>query len=83
MDPTTLTRNLQPLVARNYLKVAPDSDDRRRRAIFLTDSGRAALRVAYPLWQEAQARLERYLGGDELSRLNTALDRSLERLSGI
>ncbi len=83
MDPTTLTRNLQPLIARNYLKVAPDSDDRRRRAIFLTDSGRGALRMAYPLWQEAQARLERYLGGDELSRLNAALDRSLERLSGI
>jgi DNA-binding MarR family transcriptional regulator len=83
MDPTTLTRTLQPLVAKNYLRVARDSDDRRRRAIFLTDRGRAALRTAYPLWREAQARLQRHLGNDELVRLNGALDRSLERLSAI
>jgi hypothetical protein len=35
------------------------------------------------LWREAQARLQRHLGNDELVRLNGALDRSLERLSAI
>jgi DNA-binding MarR family transcriptional regulator len=83
MDPTTLTRNLQPLIAKHYLTVVLDADDRRRRAISLTDDGRAALRAAYPLWRQAQLRLALYLGNEEMARLNGLLDRSLDRLADI
>src|SRR5258708_34276294 len=42
MDPTTLTRTLHPLVARNYLKFAPARHHPRPRPIFLTARRAAA-----------------------------------------
>lgn len=79
-DPTTLTRNLKPLLDRGLLRVFEDPQDRRRRLIYLTDAGRAAVPIAYPLWRKAQARIAALLGPSETVRLNKALDHSLERL---
>ncbi|WP_210208115.1 MarR family winged helix-turn-helix transcriptional regulator [Methylovirgula ligni] len=80
-DPTTLTRNLKPLIERQLVSVNQDEDDRRRRAIVLTATGRALLPVAYPLWRKAQTHLARLLGESETARLNKALDRSLGKLT--
>ncbi len=79
-DPTTLTRNLKPLLERGLLRVFEDLGDRRRRLIYLTDAGRAVVPIAYPLWRKAQARVAALLGRSETARLNKALDHSLERL---
>ncbi len=80
-DPTTLTRNLKPLIERQLVSVLQDEDDRRRRAIVLTPAGRGLLPVAYPLWRKAQARMVGLLGESEIARLNKALDRSLGKLA--
>lgn len=79
-DPTTLTRNLKPLLDRGLVQGFTDSDDRRRRLIRLTAAGRAIVPKAYPLWQKAQAHVTTLLGASETALLNKALDRSLERL---
>jgi DNA-binding MarR family transcriptional regulator len=81
-DPTTLTRNLKPLVDRRLVKIHQDEDDRRRRVIALTPAGQGLLPVAYPLWRKAQAHVARLLGESETARLNKTLDRSLGRLTG-
>jgi DNA-binding MarR family transcriptional regulator len=80
-DPTTLTRNLKPLIERQLVSVRQAEDDRRRRAIVLTPAGRGLLPVAYPLWRKAQARMVGLLGESETARLNKALDRSLGKLT--
>lgn len=79
-DPTTLTRNLKPLVDRGLVQIVQDEDDRRRRVIASTATGRGVLSAAYPLWRRAQAHIAHLLGESETLRLNKALDRSLDRL---
>ncbi len=81
MDPTTLTRNIKPLVDRGFLQTYNDAEDRRRRMVALTKQGRDIVPVAYPLWRKAQARLAVQLGASDIASLNKALDRSLERLA--
>jgi DNA-binding MarR family transcriptional regulator len=80
-DPTTLTRNLKPLIERRLVSVRQDEEDRRRRAIVLTPAGRGLLPVAYPLWRKAQAHMLRLLGESQTAQLNKTLDRSLGRLT--
>ena len=41
MNPTTLTKTIDRMVARALVYRAPDPDDRRRVLIFLSDHGRA------------------------------------------
>jgi DNA-binding MarR family transcriptional regulator len=41
MNPTTLTKTIDRMVARAQVYRAPDPDDRRRVLIFLSDHGRA------------------------------------------
>jgi DNA-binding MarR family transcriptional regulator len=80
-DPTTLTRNIKPLVERGLLQAYCDAEDRRRRLIALTKQGRDVMAAAYPLWRKAQAELAAQLGANEIASLNKALDRSLEQLT--
>ena len=44
-------------------------DDRRTRIATVTAEGRAAMRVAVPLWREAQATSDELLGRDRVERL--------------
>jgi DNA-binding MarR family transcriptional regulator len=80
-DPTTLTRNLKPLIERGFVYAIADEADRRRRVIALTVAGRSLLPIAHPLWRKAQAHVARLLGESETARLNKALERSLGRLT--
>jgi DNA-binding MarR family transcriptional regulator len=61
VDRTTLTANLKPLERRGLLKVSVDKTDRRNRAITLTAKGRALIKAAYPIWEEAHATQEELL----------------------
>jgi DNA-binding MarR family transcriptional regulator len=80
LDPTTLNRTLRTLQKADLVDVRPDKNDRRVRAVALTEAGRARLRSAAPAWRAAQADLERRLGDDAASALNDSLDRSRDRL---
>jgi DNA-binding MarR family transcriptional regulator len=70
MDRTTLTAALKPLERRSLVEVTPASQDRRRRMMTLTPSGRQLLAKAVPVWIETHAEVERCLpaGGAEILR---------------
>jgi DNA-binding MarR family transcriptional regulator len=61
LDRTTLTRNLQPLERAGLVASSPGKDQ-RVRLLRLTDSGQRTLQRAYPLWEEAQAKVVNALG---------------------
>jgi DNA-binding MarR family transcriptional regulator len=81
MDPTTLTRNLKPLVAKGWIVEARDRDDRRVRALTLSPSGRKTFLAAAPLWQSAQAQLQTVLGEDMVGELLELLAISIDKLA--
>lgn len=74
MDRTTLTRNLKPMQAKEWLSVAPGAD-RRSKALHLTPKGQTLLKEAMPLWEQAQKKVEDVLGKDGVTQLNTTLKR--------
>ena len=63
MDRTTLTAALKPLLRRGLLIVEPDPKDRRGRVLSLTDSGRAVLAKAVPIWTREHAAVDAELDG--------------------
>ena len=80
-DPSTLTRLLRPLEGRKLITVVTDPRDHRRRTVALTDLGRSAILAALPPWREAQARVAKLLGRQNLKDLHTTVDRSIAHLS--
>ena len=72
MDRTTLTRNLQPLEELGYVALGPEARH-RSRTLSLTAAGRTALLAAIPLWEEAQRRIKRRLGGENWPAVQQAL----------
>ncbi len=72
IDRTTLTRNLKLLIKQNLVG-SEEGEDRRMRRMLLTQEGEQALRRAWPLWQEAQARIECGLGRQRFDALLTEL----------
>ena len=61
MDRTTLTRNLKPLQKQGLITIT-SGEDRRTRAVELTERGREALTQALPQWEQAQAQVVGRLG---------------------
>ena len=68
MDRTTLTRNLKLLIKQHLVR-SQEGEDRRTRQVGLTEEGEQALGRAWPLWQEAQARIEGALGRERFEGL--------------
>ncbi len=81
MDPTTLTRNLQPLHREGLVVIEPDRRDRRVRWVSLSDAGRQAFDIARPAWREAQNQIRKLVGEDETAMLHDALDHFLEHIA--
>ena len=61
MDRTTLTRNLKPLERQRLIQIV-SGEDRRTRAVTLTERGHEVLAQALPLWEEAQRQIVERLG---------------------
>jgi DNA-binding MarR family transcriptional regulator len=61
LDRTALSRNLEPLVAQGYLRIAPGKDARTRE-VAITAAGKTALERALPYWRDAQRVVSRKLG---------------------
>ena len=80
MDPTTLTRNLKPLLVKGLVKNVPDPDDGRVRIVAITEKGLRMLREAVPRWRNAQAAVEKAIGSKSIAELNTLLDLSSSKL---
>ncbi|MFP5220946.1 MAG: MarR family winged helix-turn-helix transcriptional regulator [Acidobacteriota bacterium] len=62
MDQTTVTRNLQLLKKKGYVRMDPSPDDQRMKCVTLTATGQAKLEAAKPLWEQAQHAVTARLG---------------------
>lgn len=80
MDASTLTRNLQPMVAAGWLDLSPGSDG-RSRLVGITDAGREKRTEAQRRWRVAQESINQLLGVDRVLALHALIDQSLDRLS--
>lgn len=76
MDASTLTRNLQPLVAQGWVEVGP-GDDGRSRFVTATDAGRDKRAQAQREWKRAQLAFNERLGVANVVRLHELLDQCL------
>jgi DNA-binding MarR family transcriptional regulator len=76
MGASTLTRNLQPLVASGWLTLGAGADA-RSRLVTITPEGRALREQAKRLWKAAQLSLNNKLGTPQVAALHTLLDLGL------
>ena len=76
MDASTLTRNLQPLVAQGWLEVGP-GDDGRSRFVTLTGAGREKRAEAQREWKRAQLAFNAEIGDARVARLHALIDECL------
>ena len=81
MDPTTLNRSLKPLQTEGLIANASDPEDRRVRAVLITEQGVARLSQAVPLWRKAQAQIDEALGLSTGVALNGLLELSYRNLT--
>jgi DNA-binding MarR family transcriptional regulator len=73
LDRTTLARDLKPLTKQGLVKITTGAD-RRMRKVRLTRQGREAIGRAYPLWQQAQARIVEGSGPDRWPAMAAGLE---------
>ena len=79
MDASTLTRNLQPLVAQGWLSIGAGSDA-RSRLVEATEAGRAKRAEAQKAWKQAQLALNARLGAERVVALHGLIDECLALL---
>lgn len=79
MDASTLTRNMQPLVAQGWLKIGA-GDDARSRLVEVTEAGHAKRAEGQRAWKEAQVALNEKLGIERVAMLHELLDACIECL---
>ena len=77
LDVSTLSRNVERMKARGWLKVVPDQDG-RSQPFQLTPQGRKLLEKAVPAWDDAQQQVKQVLGDRFVNQLNQALKRVSE-----
>lgn len=82
MDPSTLTRNLQPMLANGWLEIGPGPDG-RSRSVTVTAAGRAKRAEAQREWKRAQLALNDKLGDERVVELHALLDDCLARITAI
>jgi DNA-binding MarR family transcriptional regulator len=68
LDPTAVTRTVQLLRKRGWIKVAPGKD-RRERWLSLSAAGEAELGRVNALWETAQSDVKRRLGRERWNQL--------------
>ncbi len=73
IEPSTITRNLQPLVAAGWLAVGP-GPDARSREVTATEAGRAQRSQAQRAWKQAQLAVNARLGDARVAALHELLD---------
>lgn len=80
LEPSTLTRNLQPLVAQGWAEIG-DGDDRRSRLVRITAAGHDKRLQAQRAWKSAQLALNDRLGLERVARLHALVDECLPLLA--
>jgi len=81
LDASTLTRNLQPLIAQGWVEIGPGADA-RSRIIRATAAGRSKRVEGQRVWKQAQRALNQRLSDERVAQLHDLLDRCLAELDG-
>jgi DNA-binding MarR family transcriptional regulator len=79
LTPSTLSRNLQPLLDQGLVTVQPGVDA-RSRVVQATSAGRALRKDAQRAWKRAQLALNARLGNERVAALHSLLDDCLNLL---
>lgn len=79
LDPSTLTRNLQPLIAQGWIEIKP-GPDARSRIIVITEAGRALRAEAQLAWKRSQLAINNLLGVPRVIALHDLIDTCLDLL---
>ena len=79
MTASTLSRNLQPLIAAGWLEMGAGADA-RSRLVHITEAGIAKRREAQKHWKVAQHKLNDLLGIERVAALHALVDDSLALL---
>ena len=79
MEPSTLTRNMQPLVAQGWLKIG-EGGDARSRLVEVTELGQVKQVEVQRAWKKAQLALNERLGVNRVAALHELLDACIECL---
>lgn len=79
---STLTRNLQPLIAAGYLRMEP-GPDARSRLVTVTDAGREKRQEAQRRWRVAQEDLNARLGPARVVALHALLDECQDLMADV
>ena len=82
VQPSTLTRNMRPLIDSGLIDMTP-GPDARSRLVVATDVGREKRQEAQRRWRVAQEAVNERLGSRRVIALHAMLDVCLELLSDI
>lgn len=80
VSPSTLTRNLRPLIDAGLLQLGAGADG-RSRLVSVTPAGRERRQEAQRRWRIAQEGINGMLGARRVVQLHSLLDECLEKLS--
>jgi DNA-binding MarR family transcriptional regulator len=72
LDESTLSRNVERMCARGWLRLERN-EDRRSHLIEVTDKGEALIHKCLPAWRQAQAEVSKRLGTGTVAELRSAL----------
>lgn len=72
IEKSTLSRNLKRLVSLRLILMDPPAG-RRGRGLHLTPAGEAAIKSAFPVWKNTQARVTSILGGESTGTFDKML----------
>lgn len=80
IEPSTLTRNLKPLIAAGWLSLDAGTDG-RSRLVSITDTGREKRQEAQRRWRVAQESVNQALGVERVIELHALLDECMVLLA--
>jgi DNA-binding MarR family transcriptional regulator len=80
VQPSTLTRNLRPLIEGGWVEQGP-GDDQRSRLVRVTPAGRELRQEAQRRWRVAQEGMNERLGPQRVVRLHALLDECMQLLA--
>ncbi|CAN7687608.1 MarR family winged helix-turn-helix transcriptional regulator [Variovorax paradoxus] len=80
LSPSTLTRNLKPLIAAGWVDLGPGLDG-RTRSVCITAAGRGKCAEGRPRWSLAQAKVHRLIGSRQVGALHALVGQCLTIMS--
>jgi DNA-binding MarR family transcriptional regulator len=74
LDPSTLSRNVERMRAKDWLEVVP-GEDARAQPFRLTPQGKRLIEKAVPAWEEAQQKAAELLGEEGMALLTRTVSK--------